>query len=757
MSGLTRRVCALGLRFQLSQVRVRHGSRDTVPDRLAIGMNGPRIKLVVCLSLMGAGVALYWPSLAYDFVNFDDHGYVLENTHLVGGFSPESIGWVLRPHAANWIPLTWLSFVVDYEIAGLDPGIYHRTNVLLHAIASALLFLALNSLTRSLWRSAFVAAVFALHPTHVESVAWIAERKDVLSGVFFMCSLWAYSHYARRAFSPGRYALVAGSMGLGLLSKSSLVTLPAIFLLLDAWPLGRLRAEWRRVVLEKLPLLAMAAGAGWMTLRAARESEVRFRVAELSFAERLAHAPSFYAKYMALSLWPTDLAVLYPHPGHDISWGLAALGGVMLLGLSFFALVCAKRQPAVALGWFWFIGTLLPVIGLVGVGYHGIADRFLYIPLIGLTIALAWGMPTRWFASRGRRAALAAGVAVVLLVMALMSRVQLPVWQNSESLFSHALEVTEDNAIVHNALARELLRQQRDEESIEHFQAAHRIYPDWGSPPVSLGRLMLASGDVAGARQQFQLALSLEPGWSTALIEMARIHLIEDHPGRAIALLEQLIEGAEGLERATVLALLATAHEYAGNARSAIRRYREALALRPDLALSHARLGVLLARRGKGMAASKHLRRAEELGLPDPELRFEVAGVFFELAEDDAAIAVLRSLVAEEPDQTPVLNNLAWYLATHHDPALRDPSEALRLAQRAARLTSRRDAEVLDTLAAALAANGQIKRAIHVLDEAIALVGAQHERVEVLRATQRRYRGQLQRAADPDVRVSPPR
>jgi hypothetical protein len=311
-----------------------------------------RLHLVATLLLLGLTAAVYAPSLDYDFVDFDDYVYVTQNEHLSQGLSGE-LAWVMAPYSGSWIPLTWLSFALDYEMGGLDPRVYHRTNIVLHLLATALLYLALVSLTRDVWRSLFVAAVFALHPVHVESVAWVTERKDVLTAVFFSLCLGSYAEYARHPFSLRRYLPVFVFMALALLAKATLVTLPFLLLLLDAWPLGRLRRGegLTRVFVEKLPLLALSGLTTLMTLGAAFSRTLEGDFAKLPLAERVANAAISTVRYVGMSVWPTDLAVLYPHPGYGVSFGWAAAAAALLVAATLGALALWRPRPAITVGW----------------------------------------------------------------------------------------------------------------------------------------------------------------------------------------------------------------------------------------------------------------------------------------------------------------------------------------------------------------------------------------------------------------------
>lgn len=697
--------------------------------------------LLVCSALALASLALYWQSTSFEFINFDDHGYVVHNPHLRAGVAPAALGWTLLPFHSNWVPVTWLSFALDYAAGGLDPAIYHRTNVLLHAAGGVALYLALAALTGARLRSAFVAAVFAVHPLHVESVAWVAERKDVLSGLFFGLCLLAYASYARRPFALGRYALVVLTLGLGLLSKASVVTLPFVLLLLDYWPLHRLRASPRRVWLEKLPLFGMSAGAAAMAGIAAEGSDAL----DVSFLHRLANAATSYAAYVGRAFWPSGLSIFYPHPAADVSLARATAAAGGLVAVTAAALHLARKRPAVAVGWLWFVGMLVPMIGLVQAGQQAMADRFTYLPLAGLTLALVFAVPERFGETRAGRACLTAAAVLSLGALALVAQYQLQFWRTSTTVFERALDVTDDNAVAHHRLGIELATTGREREAPAHFAEAQRIAPGWGTPALLHGRALAALGDFRGARKQYRRALEAEPGWSQPYLEIARLDIASKRSAKAIRLLERIEEGARGEERAAIHTLLGRAHAASGRFDVAERHYREALALEPSSSASagygetHAELGLVLVATGRRAGALEHLEEAARRGHANADAYLALSRFYFESGAEADGIAALRLAVAADPLSAAATNNLAWRLATARDAGLRAPAEALALARQAAALTERSNPEVLDTLAAAHAASGDFESAAATLGEAIALLAPEDDRSRELRRQLARY------------------
>jgi len=681
-----------------------------------------RLHLVATLLLLGLSAAVYAPSLDYDFVDFDDYVYITQNEHLAQGLSGE-LGWVMAPHSGSWIPLTWLSFALDYELGELDPHVYHRTNVVLHLLATVLLYLALASLTRDVSRSLFVAAVFALHPVHVESVAWVTERKDVLTAVFFGLCLGSYANYARHPFSLRRYLPVVVFLALGLLAKATLVTLPLLLLLLDAWPLRRLRRGngLARVLAEKLPLLALSAMAAFMTLRAGLSRTLEGDFAQLPLAERLANAAISTIRYVGISVWPTDLSVLYPHPGYGVSFGWAAAAAAGLVAATLGALALWRQRPAIAVGWLWFVGTLVPVSGIVHVGSQALADRFLYIPQTGLVIALAWALPDRWLSQPRQRVAVIAMATAAVAAMAIATSRQLPVWRNTVTLFEQALSATTDNAMAHQTLGLALVEAGRMDEASQHFEQAARIEPGWGKPQLAQAQALAERGEDAQARRFFQLALKVRPGWPPAQLGLARSQLEKGQLRLALRTLA-VPPGVESpAEEAERHALRAYAQTELGHLAAAVVSYGSAVSILPEEPALQANLGLVLAAQGGGDAALEHLQRAEALGYDTVETRYTRAQLHFAAGSEAKGIAQLRAALELQPDWVAAVNDLSWRLSSALRAELRKPVEALELAGLASELTSRKDAEVLDTLATALAANRRFAQAAAVQDEAIAL------------------------------------
>ncbi|MBW2445831.1 MAG: tetratricopeptide repeat protein [Deltaproteobacteria bacterium] len=469
----------------------------------------------VAAALVVLTFVAYQPALQAGFLTYDDPKYVTENPVVQLGLTRESVTWAFAGiHDANWIPLVWVSLMADYALFGLEPGGYHATNLLLHMLSTLLLLLALRRMTGELWRPAFVAGVFALHPLHVQSVAWVAERKDALSAVFWMATLLAWARYRERP-GLGRYAAVFVALSLSLLAKATAVTLPFVLLLLDHWPGARFRdpttrsAEFRRAVLEKVPLFIPVAAACLATLLA--QSQGGAVTEHFPLATRVGHAFVAWGFYLEKTLWPASLSFFHRHPELAFTdprvLGSAALVGAATVGLAFAAFRRRAAAPSLV-GWLWFIGTLVPMIGFVQVGAQGMADRYMYLPLVGLAILVAW-----WPGLHGGRARAAGIVATAaLLALTAATRVEAGHWHDSERLFRRAIEVDADNFIAHYELARLLNSIDRPAEAERHAAEAVRLIPTWSDAYLNLGAALEAQGRHAEAEKALRRALSRNAG-----------------------------------------------------------------------------------------------------------------------------------------------------------------------------------------------------------------------------------------------------
>jgi len=491
---------------------------------------------------------VFGQTLRYDFVNYDDPRYVYQNTTITSGINLANIAWPFTHiHSENWHPLTTMTHMLDCQLHGLNAGWHHFTNVLLHCLAVVLLFVALERMTGALWRSAFVSAVFAVHPLHVESVAWIAERKDVMSAFFFMFTLLAYLHYTR-APSFGRYLIVALVVALGLMSKPMLVTLPFVLLLLDYWPLRRLEAhrsnaarQVLQLLLEKIPLIALSAVSSIVTFLAQRGAIGWTE--QLPVSARISNALVAYVIYIRQMFWPARLAVFYPHPENRLPVLEISLAFIILVGITTAAFVFRKKAPYFVTGWLWYLGMLVPVIGLVQVGWQGHADRYTYLPQIGLYIAITWAVTDLTRSWRIQQMALGAAALIVVGALSWRGWLQTSYWRDSETLFSHALAVTSNNDVALNNLGIIFLEKGQLDEAISKLQAAIDLRPENGPAHDNLAKALLQKGQVTEAMVHYRKFLEIEPQnvearniVGTALIQQGRVREAVDQWQGALAI-----------------------------------------------------------------------------------------------------------------------------------------------------------------------------------------------------------------------------
>jgi cytochrome c-type biogenesis protein CcmH/NrfG len=518
-------------------------------DQIARGKLTSRWAFIaVCVCLAVVTWVVFAQTLRYDFVNYDDPQYVYQNARITSGINFANVAWAISHlHSEHWHPLTTITHMLDCQLHGVNAGWHHFANVLLHCLAVVLLFVALQRMTGALWRSAFVSAVFAVHPLHVESVAWIAERKDVLSAFFFTLTLLAYLHYTR-APSIGRYLTVALVVALGLMSKPMLVTLPFVLLLLDYWPLGRFEArvsntgrQLLRLVLEKIPLVALSAVSSMVTFLAQRGAIGWTE--QLPVPTRISNALVAYVIYIRQMLWPARLAVFYPHPENRLPALEISLALIVLVGITAVAFVFRKKAPYFVTGWLWYLGMLVPVIGLVQVGWQGHADRYTYLPQIGLYIAVTWTVTDLTRSWRFQRISLGAAAMIVVGALSWLGWLQTSYWRDSETLFTHALDVTTNNDVALNNLGIIFLDKGQLDDAISKLQAAIDLRPENAPAHDNLAKALLKKGQVAEAMVHYRKFLELEPvnvearnTLGTALIQQGHVREAIDQWQQALAL-----------------------------------------------------------------------------------------------------------------------------------------------------------------------------------------------------------------------------
>ncbi len=585
----------------------------------------------VCGILLLAVALVFGKAVLYDFVNYDDDTLVYENPVVARGFTGQGIVWAFTTSVADmWYPLTWVSYMLDSQMYGPKPWGYHLTNVLLHAATSVILFLVLRRMTGDLWASALVALLFAIHPLRAEAVAWVGERKSPLSGLFFVLTIAAYVAYARRPFSLARYLAVAGPFALGLLAKPTLVTLPFLLLLLDYWPLARWhpaksgsarapadelgigRESALRLAVEKIPLLLLSVACSVAAVLSQAGNIASLQ--RVPIAERIANSLISYATYLGQFFWPLGLAVFYPRSENFPAW---QVGGALLVlaAVSAAALMLWRKQPAVLVGWLWYVGTLVPMIGLVQIGSHARADRYTYLPQIGLGIAVVWGV--RWGVKRfwgdGRSGRCLYGVGGALLLAGLMTCAwqQTSYWQNSERLWTRALDCTANNNIAHDNLAKALAERGQVAEAITHYQEALEIEPGDAKTHYSLGIALAGCGRVNEAITQYQKALEIEPDYVDAHNNLGAVLVGCGRVGEAIAHYQKALEIKP--DCAAVENNLGAALANLRRVDEAVTHYQKALEIEPDYVEARYNLGLVLASRGRLDEALRHFRTALDL------------------------------------------------------------------------------------------------------------------------------------------------
>jgi len=597
-----------------------------------------RPDVLILLALAVVTFAIYAQVIGHQFITLDDPTYIQENPMVDRGVTLRGLAWAFTTfHATNWHPLTWISHMIDCQLFGMNAGGHLLVNALIHTANTLLVFCFLFRTTHARWPSALVAALFALHPLHVESVAWASERKDTLSTFFGLLSLIAYTRYAK-APSISRYAWVAITLGLGLLAKPMLVTWPFVMLLLDYWPLGRscshgpvarrnrdapqgrgynafaVAQTWRGLIIEKIPLFAVAAASAVMTLMAQSRGGAVRTLAHDPVGVRLPNAVVSYAKYFLLTFWPNDLAVYYPFAG-IAAWQIIG-AAFLLIGITMFCFLQRKSAPYLMMGWLWFLGTLIPVIGLVQVGGQIMADRYFYVPSIGLFIALVFGVAEiakRWRVMPALSAAIAGGV---LLVLAMLTNAEVQRWRNSFTLFEHTLAVTPPNLRIEHNLGVALGASDRYNEAAAHFEKALQIDPNFYDGLVAMGVTRAHQGQLPEAIGYFQAAIRSQPDAPKARVQLAQALWNEK---RDEAALEEMRRASQlAPEDAAIRADFGLALALVGKLPEAIEQLHEALRMNPNNAEAHSNLGLALLASGKARESITEFEMALRL---KPELK----------------------------------------------------------------------------------------------------------------------------------------
>ncbi len=749
--------------------------------------------ITICFLLLAGTLALFWPVQHFPFIGYDDPDYVANNPHVLAGLKWNSIVWAfgnLTSGFTYWHPISWLSHMTDAQLFGGDAGKHHLMNVLYHSADVILVFLLLRKMTGSTWRSAAIAAIFAWHPLQVESVAWVTERKNLLSTLFLLLTIWTYARYIEKTKGselPGalggaskhlraqmgnrHYWIPIVLFGVGLMSKPMLVTVPVVLLLLDFWPFNRLTnlKSLPALIAEKIPFAVLSAISAAITVLAHKEFDSLST--GISLRLRIANALLSYVRYLKKFLWPNDLGVVYPFPSEwPISRLLVCI--VVLGALTAFAFSIARRRPYVLFGWLWFLITLLPVIGIVQAGSQAMADRFMYVPIIGLLTAAMWGVADVLRTAQLEKMLAPALACVVLVPSFFASRHQVHYWANSIVLFERAIEVEPINQIGHYNLGYALMMKGNIPEAKTHFQKAIEISSRYNDARNNLAAIALREGNPEEAIKQYQAILSTQPrhplahyNWGIILQQQnkdseALGHFqaaIENDPNNAEAhnALGNLLarngkadEGAEHVLKAVQLnPKLPQAQVNAGQVMmqrrklpEAMNHFNEALKINPELAEAHFGLGDALAMTGQLDKALPHFAEVVRIQPNAVQGYLPLGMALQQTGNTDSAVRAYREGLRVKADFLPIIMRLGWLCCTHPDPKIRDGAEALKLGTQAVELTREQNAEALDLLAAAYAEAGKYAEAATTAQKAISLANTSGQQAQ---ATQIEARLQL--------------
>jgi len=664
-------------------------------------MNRDPLKLVSTILLILLIYIVFGQILQHEFINYDDNLYITENSVVQAGLNAKGIIWAFTDtNTGHWHPLTWLSHMLDCQIYGLNPRGHHSTSLLLHILNTVLLLLILQKATGEFWKSLLVTSLFALHPLHVESVAWAAERKDVLSTFFWMLTILTYVFYSEKPRIL-LYLLALLLFALGLMAKPMLVTLPFVLLLLDYWPLRRFQLEKQdidshsqtqgstqlghskfpvfRLVLEKIPFFTLSAFSSFLAYIAAASVGTVESLESASLMMRLANGLTAYVSYIGKMLWPQNLAVFYPHPGSSLPGWQAIGAGLLLACVSIAVIRAARRHPYLPVGWLWYLGTLVPVIGLVQVGAQAIADRYTYVPLIGLFIMIAWGAFDLVKGWRHRQVGLTLSAGLLLFGFTTCTWLQVHHWKNSTTLFQHALRLNSQNYLAHNNLGAALLKQGKIEEGVLHYTRALEINPNYWLAHSNLGGYLVGQGDVEQAMRHCSEAVRLKPdspeahnNLGLALVLQGRIEEAITHYSEALRLKPDSPEAHNNLGLALVLQ---------GRIEEAITHYSEALRLKPEHADAHRNLGLALAQQGRLEEAMSHYSEAVRFKPEYVEAHLNLAAALAKQGKYKEALEHYQEAFRIKPHDAGIHNNFGTFLAQQGklDQAIAHFSRALEL------------------------------------------------------------------------------
>jgi tetratricopeptide (TPR) repeat protein len=681
-----------------------HRSHFNFLDKIVHPLTGEAsktTKIAICIFLVVATFAAYSQVQDHEFLNYDDNRYVTKNVNVKAGLTSKSISWAFTTlHDGHWFPMTWLSHMLDYQLYGLNPKGHLLTNLFFHIANALILFMVLLRMTGALWQSGFVAAMFAFHPLNVESVAWVAERKNVLSTLFWLLAMWAYIFYVEK---PGikRYSLVALFFVLGLMSKAMLVTLPFVFLLLDYWPLKRLqfgqekgsdgitenhkdtRPGILQLVQEKIPLFLISAGLSVVTFIAQGSAGAVQSLGALPLQERVANALVSYWSYLQKMIWPSELSAFYPHPGDSLPVWQGLISAVLLAFFSVGAIRMVRCAPYLVVGWFWYLGTLVPVIGLVQVGAQAMADRYAYVSLIGMFIIIAWGLPELMAKWHHKEKILSISAVILIPILLVTTWVQVGYWKNGITIFKRAIRVTDKEypslSIAYTNLGDILSAKRKTGEAIFYYKKAIKLKPGYAEAHYNLGNALFFEREAEEAIPHYKEAIKLKPDYAEAHYNLGNILSAKQKTGEAISHYKEAIKLKPDY---------AKAHHNLGNAlffereaEEAIPHYKEAIKLKPDYAKAHYNLGnALLAMRETG-GAIPHYKTAVKLKPDYAEAHYNLGNALFFERENEEAIFYYKKAVRLRPNFALAHNNLgnALFQKGEVEEAINHYKEAVRL------------------------------------------------------------------------------
>jgi tetratricopeptide (TPR) repeat protein len=620
-------------------------------------------RLLICILLAAVTFAVYLPVRNHEFVHYDDDVYVTNNTEVKPGLSWQGIKWAFTTgYASNWHPLTWLSLMLDCKLFGVKSGPMHVVNVLFHAANTILLFLVLARMTKGVWQSVFIAGLFALHPLHVESVAWAAERKDVLSTLFWLLTMLAYARYAERP-SAGKYIVVLVLFTMGLMAKPMLVTLPFVLLLLDYWPLGRLfnpKFPTARLLLEKIPLIVLTAASSVVTFIVQQKSGAMSDIYHLRFNERIINAIISYLAYIGKMIWPAQLAVLYPHPVNTIPVSRAVIYGAILVLITIFFVCYCRRYKYLIVGWLWYLGTLVPVIGIVQVGSQAMADRYTYVPLIGIFIIIAFGVTELLKEKPFGKIALGVLAGIILSACVVVTSHQLKYWKDSLSLFEHTLNVIEGSYVMQNNYANILKDLGRPKEAAAHLSEALKLLPNSPGIHINYGNALREMGRLDEAIEHYKIAIELNPDFGLAHYDLGlALAAKNDYEG---AIEQYRLYAGTAVNVADIRQGLGEHLAKEGKAEDAVSQFQKALIVKPDSAEVLSNFGYALAQSGKPQEAIEYYNKALTIDSNGVIIHGRLALALASAGRIDEAIEQCRIVLVARPNDFEMHTNLGILL-----------------------------------------------------------------------------------------------